>query len=497
MPEPLLPSRGLTRRTLLVAAGGGAIAAALAACTPGRTDQARPTPSPTATGWTAPAEPMAFPDGYTWGAATSAYQVEGSLTVDGRGPSVWDTFAARSGTIRDGSNGEPAADQYRRYAEDIALMSTLGLGAYRFSIAWPRIQPTGSGPANAAGLDHYRRLVDALGENGIRSGITLFHWDLPQALQDTGGWQNRDTAERFADYAAICFEALGDAEADWFTLNEPKTHAFVGHWYGSHAPGIQDPDAAAAAVHHQLLAHGLAVQRFRESGAPGRVGIALNLTPVYSAWPDETAASRRLDASENRLFLDPVLLGTYPDDAIGPSRGQLPADPAAFAALQQPSDLEVISTPNDFLAVQYYGVAAVDDLGNNVQLHPTSAASWQQIWAEGLYDLLMRLAADYPAIPLLITENGIPDPTADVTTDDPHRIEFLRTHFQQAARAIGEGVSLEGHYVWSLLDNFEWAEGYQQRWGIVAVDFETQERMPKQSAAFFSEVIAANAVAPA
>jgi beta-glucosidase len=484
----------LSRRTLLGLAGGGAVAAALAAC---GDIGPNPSPAPTPGGWTPPTAPMRFPEGYIWGSATSAYQVEGSLTADGRGTSIWDAFAAIPGAIRDGSTGDPAADQYRRYPQDLALMDSLCLGAYRFSISWPRIQPTGSGPANTAGLDHYRRLVDDLRERGIRPGITLFHWDLPQALQDSGGWGERDTAERFADYAALCFDTLGGAGTDWFTLNEPKTHAFVGHWHGAHAPGLSNPDLAAAAVHHQLLAHGLAVQRFRDEAARGRIGIALNLLPVYSTSPGETEASRHLDASENRLFLDPVLLGRYPDDAIGPSPGQLPAHPTAFTALQHDSDLDVISTPNDFLAVQYYGVAAVDDAGSPVQLHPSSAASWQQVWPEGLYDLLMRLVRDYPRIPLIITENGIPDPTAAITVDDPHRVDFLRAHFQQAARAIGDGAPLEGHYVWSLLDNFEWTEGYQQRWGIVAVDFQTQERTAKRSAAFLSEVIAANAVAPA
>jgi beta-glucosidase len=494
MPEDARPPSSLilSRRTLLALAGGGALATALAACGIGDPQHS---PSATREAWTPPSAPMRFPEDYIWGSATSAYQVEGSPTADGRGASVWDTFAAIPGAIRDGSTGDPAADQYVRYPQDIAMMDSLGLGAYRFSISWPRIQPKGTGPANRAGMDHYRRLVGDLLERGIRPGITLFHWDLPQGLQDSGGWRERDTAERFADYAALCFDALGDAGADWFTLNEPKTHAFVGHWHGAHAPGLSSPDLAAAAVHHQLLAHGLAVQRFRDAGAPGRIGIALNLLPVYSTSSEETEASRHLDASENRLFLDPVLLGRYPDDAIGPSRGQLPAHPTAFTALQHDGDLDVISTPNDFLAVQYYGVAAVDDAGNPVQLHPSSAASWQQVWPEGLYDLLMRLVRDYPRIPLIITENGIPDPTAAITVDDPHRIEFLRAHFQQAARAIGDGAPLEGHYVWSLLDNFEWGEGYQQRWGIVAVDFETQERIPKLSAAFLSEVIAANAVA--
>ena len=439
---------------------------------------------------------MPFPRGYTWGAATSAFQVEGSTTVDGRGLSIWDTFAATPGNIRLGATGDPAADQYRRWEDDLELMAGLGIGAYRFSVAWPRIQPTGSGPTNPAGLDYYRRLVDGLLERDIKPGITLYHWDLPQSLQDAGGWPARDTALRFAEYAAILFDEFADVDADWFTINEPKTQAFAGHLHGGHAPGLQDPDAAAATVHHQLLAHGLAVQAFRASGAAGRIGIALNLLPIYPIFPNSEKGLDRLDASENRLFLDPVLLGSYPENAIGSLPGQLPASVEKFAALQQPGDLETISTPNDFLAIQYYGVTGVDELGYTLPLYPTSAADWQQIWPEGLYDLLVRLRDDYPAIPILITENGMPDPTPVLTTDDPYRVDFFRTHFQQAARAIAEGVPLEGHYVWSLLDNFEWAEGYEQRWGIVAVDFETQERTPKKSAEFLSSVIAANAVPP-
>ncbi|MFH8250002.1 GH1 family beta-glucosidase [Microbacterium sp. B2969] len=480
----------VSRRTFLALAGGACLTAALAACAPG----GGPTPTPT---WMPPAGPMLFPRDFVWGAATSAYQVEGSVAADGRAPSVWDTFAARPGVIKDGSTGDPAADQYVRYEEDIALMAGLGLGAYRFSLAWPRIQPTGSGRANAVALDHYRRMIDALADKGIRSAVTLFHWDLPQAVQDAGGWAERDTAARFADYAELCFDAFRDVDIDWMTLNEPKTHAFVGHWYGAHAPGLRDPDIAAAAVHHQLLAHGLAVERFRAGGAAGRIGVALNLIPVYPADPSYADGVDPLDARENRLFLDPVLRGTYPEEAIGTLPGQLPADPDAFAALQRDGDLGTISTPIDFLAVQYYGVTGVDGSGNETQIAPTSAASWQQIRPEGLYDLLIRLVRDYPAVPLLVTENGIPDPSSHVTVDDPHRIDFLRAHFQQAARAIGEGVPLEGYYVWSLLDNFEWAEGYQQRWGLVAVDFETQERIPKASADWFASVIAANAVSSA
>lgn len=492
--SPARPATTIARRGFL-ALSGSAVAAALAACTatPAPTAGATPTPSP----WAPPAEPMPFPAGYLWGTATSAYQVEGATTVDGRRPSVWDTFAATRSTIKGGATGDPAADQYRRYEADADLMADLGVGAYRFSVSWSRIIPTGSGTVNQAGVDHYRAVVDALVARGIRPAITLFHWDLPQALQDTGGWTNRDTTARFAEYARVLFDALGDVEADWFTINEPKTHAFVGHWYGVHAPGLTDPDAAAAAVHHQLLAHGLAVQQFRASGAKGRIGIALNLLPAYPTDPDATGGADRVDASENRLFLDPVLLGSYPTDAIGPYPGSLPADATAFEALQLPGDLDVISEPCDLLAIQYYGVTGVDPNGNTVTIEPTSAASWQQIRAEGLYDVLTRLRDEYPPIPILITENGMPDPLPAVTVDDPYRIDYLRTHFQQAARAIDDGVPLIGHFVWSLLDNFEWAEGYAQRWGIVAVDFATQERLPKASAGFFSDVIAANAVARA
>ncbi|MGN8244562.1 GH1 family beta-glucosidase [Cellulomonas soli] len=482
----------LDRRTVLLG-GVAAGAVLLGGCT--RSGQAAvSSPSPSVA-WAPPAEPMTFPTGYTWGAATSAFQVEGSTTADGRGQSVWDTFCARSGRVKGGATGDPGADGYRRWQEDIALMSELGIGAYRFSVAWPRIQPTGSGPVNQLGVDWYRRFVDGLLEAGIRPAVTLFHWDLPQALQDAGGWAVRDTAERFADYASIVFDALADADADWFTINEPKTHAYVGHWYGSHAPGLRDPQVAVAAVHHQLLAHGLAVQRFREQGTSGRIGIALNLMPVY-AQPGAEEPATRVDAAENRLFLDAVLTGQYPADAIGPLPGQVPADRDRFDALVLDGDLATISEPADLLAVQYYGVTGVAKDGSQVSIHPTSAASWQQLWPEGLYDLLVRLRDEYPAIPLMITENGIPDETPELTIDDPYRTAYLREHFQQAARAIADGVPLEAHYVWSLLDNFEWGEGYQQRWGIVAVDFDTQERTPKDSFGFYREVIAANAVAP-
>jgi beta-glucosidase len=440
---------------------------------------------------------MHFPNGFTWGAATSAYQIEGSTTADGRGVSIWDTFVALPGTIADHSTGDPAADHYRLWESDLDLMASLGLKSYRFSIAWPRIQPLGSGPINQRGIDFYRGLIDGLMKRGIKPAITMYHWDLPQPLQDVGGWANRKTAESFADYATILFSAFGDVEADWFTINEPKTTAFEGYAYGVHAPGLRDGNAAGAAVHHQLLGHGMAVQRFRASGARGRIGIALNLMPVYPISASAKQATTYADGAENRLFLDPVLLGRYPTDAIGGLPGQVSIGSTAFESNILPGDMKTISTKIDLLGVQYYGVAGIDSNGYQVEIHPVSRATWQQIYPQGLFDLLTRIKRDYPTIPLVITENGMPDPTANLTVDDPYRVTFLREHFQQAARAIAAGVPLEGYYVWSLLDNFEWAEGYTQRFGIVAVDFATQKRSPKKSAALLSSVIAANAVSPA
>ena len=478
-------------------------AALLAACGRDVPDTVRTSGGPSTSalptgGWAPPATPMPFPASFRWGAATSAFQVEGSTTADGRGPSIWDTFAQRAGAIAGGATGDPAADHYRRWESDLDLMSTLGLGAYRFSVAWPRVQPTGSGAVNQQGLDFYKRLVDGLLARGIHPAITLYHWDLPQPLQDAGGWPARDTAERFADYAAIVFDALGDAPADWFTLNEPKTTAYVGHWYGGHAPGLRDPDAAVRAVHHQLLAHGRAVQAFRASradAADGGIGIALNLMPVYGD-PSSPEPAQRADAVENRLFLDPVLLGTYPQDAIGTASSQIPADPGTLEQIVKDGDLATISTRADLLAVQYYGVGGVDASGRSVQKFATSDATWQQVHAAGLYETLVGLRDGYPAIPVHITENGIPDRGSAGTLTDTERRDFLREHLQQAARAVDAGVDLRGYYAWSLLDNFEWALGYTQRWGLVHVDFDTQARTPKDSAAWYRGVIRANAIGP-
>ncbi len=498
---PVTSSGRLSRRDVLRLGGGTLAAGALAACTrDGGPPTAPLTGDPAQQGetWRPPATPMRFPDGFVLGAATSAFQVEGSTTADGRGPSIWDTFAAEPGRIRDGATGDPAADHYRRWEQDVDLMADLGLAGYRFSVAWPRVQPTGSGAVNRAGVDFYRRLVDRLLERGIEPAVTLYHWDLPQPLQDRGGWASRDTASRFADYAAVVFDALRDMPGPWLTVNEPKTTAYVGYGSGYHAPGVRDVGQMVAAVHHQLLGHGLAVQAFRASGASGRVGIALNLQPVYVGEPGAEDAAVRADAVENRLFLDPVLTGTYPDDAIGEEAGQIRADPSVLDDVVVDGDLDVVSEPLDVLAIQYYGVTGVSRSGQYVEMYPTSDAPWQQVHPEGMYETLVRVRDDYPTAPaLVVTENGIPDPTSEGGTDDPERLEFLRAHLQQVVRAAQDGVDVQAYYAWSLLDNFEWAEGLDQRWGLVHVDFATQERTPKASARWYADVVAAHAVPPA
>lgn len=433
-----------------------------------------------------------FPPGIILGAATSAYQIEGATDADGRGPSVWDTFAATPGKVAGGDTGEPGADHYRRWAEDVELMAELGLQSYRFSIAWPRVQPDGTGPVNRKGLDFYRRLVDGLRDRGIRPMATLFHWDLPQALQDKGGWENRDVASWFADYAQIMFDALD--VADWITVNEPKTVVDAGYRHGIHAPGYRDDARAYVALHHMLLAHGLAVRALRASGGGRRIGPALNLSPVYPAagGPEAESAAqadavRHADGLENRLYLDAILTGRYPEDTLRWIAGRSPM-PERIAD----GDLEIISAPIDMLGVQYYSPLYVTADGERAFRHPRSQAWWQEIHPEGLCDLLRRLARDYGDVPLVITENGMPaadevDP--DGAVHDPYRVAFLRDHLDAVRRAVADGVRVVGYHVWSLLDNFEWAEGYRERWGIVYVDYPTQRRIPKDSALWYRDLI--------
>ncbi|MEV4811788.1 GH1 family beta-glucosidase [Micromonospora avicenniae] len=435
--------------------------------------------------------PLRFPPGFVWGASTSAYQIEGAVKEDGRGESVWDTFSRTPGRTRNGDTGDVAADHYRRYREDLDLMRDLGLSSYRFSIAWPRIQADGTGAPNQRGLDFYRRLVDGLHERGIAPMATLFHWDLPQALQDAGGWESRDTAYRFADYAETVFRALGDRVPVWLTINEPKTVVQNGYLSGHHAPGRQDPEAAYLVAHHLQLAHGQAVRALRATG-PGRIGPALNLHPCYPAddSPEAAAAARLYDGYENRLYLDSVFTGRYPQDVL--------ADLGPQSRMVQgiaDGDLEVISSPIDILAVQYYTPIYVTAGGGTARRWPTSEADWQQIYPQGMYDILTRVTRDYGPVPLTVTENGLPTADtldADGTVDDAGRVAFLREHLAAAHRAVTAGVPLESFHVWSLLDNFEWAEGYDQRWGLVYVDYPTQRRILKRSAHWYRAVIADN-----
>ncbi|MFI6919714.1 GH1 family beta-glucosidase [Nonomuraea spiralis] len=432
---------------------------------------------------------------FLWGTATAAYQIEGAVAEDGRGASVWDTFAHEPGRTRDGHTGDVACDHYHRWREDIGLMSGLGVNAYRFSVAWPRVQPTGAGEVNPKGLDFYERLTDGLLAAGIQPVPTLFHWDLPQALQDQGGWMNRDTARRFADYAAIVAERLADRIPLWITLNEPFVHMAFGHAMGIHAPGQALLLDALPVAHHQLLGHGLAAGALRAAGVR-EVAITNNCTPVWAASQEEpdVKAADAYDILHNRLFNDPVLLGEYPDlSAYAPTLDFI-----------HDGDLETISAPLDALGINYYNptriaapppgeVLPFTDTG--VTGYPTTAFGWPVV-PDGLRELLTGLKARYGDAlpPIHITENGCSQPdelTGLGTVEDQARIDYLRAHIDAVMAARAEGVDVRGYFVWSLLDNFEWAEGYHQRFGLVHVDFATGRRTPKASYEWFRERVAA------
>jgi beta-glucosidase len=434
---------------------------------------------------------------FTWGAATAAFQIEGATSEDGRGESIWDRFAATAGKVAAGDTGEPACEHYHRWREDLDLMASLGLQGYRFSISWPRIQADGRGPTNPKGLGFYRRLVEGLLERDIRPLATLYHWDLPQALQDEGGWASRDVVGRFAEYAALVYDGLGDLVSDWVTHNEPWVTSFLGYAYGSKAPGLTDWPAAIRAAHHSLLAHGEAVRAFRAGGHDGRIGITLDLTVAIPATESEAdrEAALRLDGHHNRWFLDPVLRDSYPADMVDFYERRFgPLD-----AVHE-GDLETISEPTDFLGVNFYRpnwAAAYDDDALGVRDHPPdlerTAMGWP-IAPESLTDLLLRIRRDYGEIPLLITENGAAfDDVLDggEVVEDTPRVAYLRGHIEAVQRARAAGVDVRGYYVWSLLDNFEWEYGYSKRFGIVFVDFATQRRIPKQSALWYRDLIAA------
>jgi beta-galactosidase len=453
-----------------------------------------------------------FPDGFLWGTATASYQIEGAVTEDGRGQSIWDTFAHTPGRVLNGDTGDIADDHYHRYADDVALMEELNVGAYRFSFAWPRLQPTGSGPLNGAGVSFYDRLLDELAAAGILPFPTLYHWDLPQALEDRGGWPLRDTASRFADYAAAVHGRFADRISDWTTLNEPACSAFLGYASGHHAPGSTDARASLRAAHHVLLGHGLAVAAMRESRDDLRYGITLNLYPVDPETDSDADrdAARRVDGVSNRIFLDPVLRGSYPADVLE-DLGQL-----VDTDLIRQGDEATIAARLDMLGINYYSRHVVaagpavepDPTGtpNNaawvgcsdvVKVSrgiPVTAMGWE-IDSQGLYDVLTTVTRDYDAPPLYITENGAAFDdvvSADGAVHDQPRIDYLRAHFAQAKRAIDDGVDLRGYFVWSLMDNFEWAWGYERRFGLIHIDYRTQARTIKDSGRWYASRISAH-----
>jgi beta-glucosidase len=434
-----------------------------------------------------------FPPNFFWGVSTSAYQIEGAWNEDGKGPSIWDIFTHSPGAIPQNETGDIACDHYRRWPQDLELLRQLGVNAYRFSVSWPRVLPQGRGLLNQAGIDFYDRLVDGLLAAGIEPFLTLYHWDLPQALQEEGGWPQRDTASAFADYAGLLAARLTDRVEWWTTHNEPYVAAILGYATGEHAPGIKDPAAALQAAHHLLLSHGLAVEAIRaRASRPLRVGISLNLQPVHAAsdQPEDQAAAEPFDGFVNRWFLDPLFRKSYPSDLLNYLG---PLAPRVHAG-----DLARIAVPIDFLGVNYYSRyvarhSSKQPLVQVEQVQPQGAESslmWE-IYPQGLAELLERLWRDYRPPGLLVTENGVPladQPDAAGQIDDPGRISYLSRHLKALQSVLARGVPVHGYFVWSLLDNFEWAYGYSMRFGLVHVDFATQRRTPKASARWYAQV---------
>ena len=438
-----------------------------------------------------------FPAGFHWGVATASYQIEGAVSEDGRAPSIWDTFAHTPGAVRDGDTGDVADDHYHRWREDVELIAGLGVDLYRFSLAWPRLQPSGRGALNQTGVDFYSRLVDALLERGVQPWVTLYHWDLPQALQDRGGWAERDTAERLAEYAALVAAELGDVISEWITLNEPWVIAFQGHAHGTKAPGVRDWPTALRASHHALLAHGLATQALRAVAPAARVGITLNLAPVEpsSDHPADAQAAARMDGHLNRWFLDPVLRGRYPDDML-----DLYERRCGRLDCIEDGDLSLVAAPTEFLGVNYYAPMRVraDAERGPLGVGPappgphTTAMGWE-VDPDGLRRVLTRIAREYGDVAIAITENGASyddPPATNGRVGDPQRTAYLKSHLAALRAAVEDGVRVERYFVWSLLDNFEWEWGYDKRFGIVHVDFGTQRRTPKDSALWYRDYIA-------
>lgn len=459
-----------------------------------------------------------FPEGFLWGASTAAYQVEGAVDQGGRGVSIWDTFSHAPGRTKNGDTGDITCRHYERVLEDLDLMAELGLSAYRFSVSWPRVQPDGKGPANQVGLDFYRELVAGLRQRGIVPAVTLYHWDLPQALEDEGGWAVRDTAERFGEYAEMVADALGDEAGLWITLNEPWCSAWLGYGIGMHAPGRSDPQLSLRATHHLLLGHALGSEAVRR-GSTAPVGIALNVNPQLPASDHEldVAAAKRADAGVNRMYLDPLFRGQYPEEILGDL-----ADIGIAMDAVRDGDMALISAPLDFLGVNYYmtsaiastlrlaearqaGYVAPDSLQSSTTA-PLGLATVGRPWLErtaagwevdpsGLTALLQRMRDDYTRAPLYVTENGIATDDyrgPDGAVHDPGRISYLTEHLKAMRSAIDAGVDVRGYFQWSLMDNFEWAEGFSKRFGLTWVDYPTGERTKKDSFHWYQRVIQAN-----
>lgn len=441
-----------------------------------------------------------FPKDFIWGSATASYQIEGAVNEDGRGESIWDRFSHTPGKVTNGDTGDVACDHYHRYKQDIKIMKEIGLQSYRFSIAWPRIFPEGKGKMNQKGIDFYDRLINELLENGIDPAVTLYHWDLPQALQDSGGWSNHDTADYFAEYAERIFKVLGDRVNKWITHNEPWCVAFAGHRQGRHAPGFTDFSLAVQVSHHLMLSHAKAVQAYKAlNSKTGKIGITLNLYPIYPASDsfEDTETAMLVDGYHNRWFLDPAFKGQYPQDMLNFYKEKL------NSPVIQPGDMEIIAAnPAEFLGINYYFRKVVrkgniDPVLLFDEVKPEgkyTEMNWE-VYPQGLYDLLMRIKKDYNNPLIYITENGAAfkdSKPINGIVEDQDRLNFLKQHFETTAKAVKEGVNVQGYYVWSLMDNFEWAHGYTKRFGLIYIDYETQERIWKRSALWYKDVIKNN-----
>jgi beta-glucosidase len=432
---------------------------------------------------------------FIWGVSTSSYQIEGAANEGGRGPSIWDTFSRIPGAVANADNGDIACDHYHRYNEDLDLMKWLGVGAYHFSIAWPRVIPTGSGPINKVGMDFYDRLIDGALERGITPWPTLYHWDLPQALQDKGGWNNRECAHWFAEYSYLMADAFSDRVKNWVTINEPFCSAWLGHLYGVMAPGIKDLQTGINASHHLLLGHGLAVRAIREAASDVKVGITLNFTPAITIGDSEEdqRAVQLADGFDNRWFGDPVFKASYPQDLVSAFNREVPI---------HAGDMQIISTPVDFLGLNYYfrQTVAYDPSAQPLPYKQVTAPNVErtgmgwEVHAQTFTELLTRINKDYAPKEIFITENGSAwdDEVVNGKVDDPNRVRYLERHIDAMFDAKKQGVPISGYFAWSLMDNYEWAYGYAKRFGLIYVDYPTQQRIPKTSAYYYRERIKNN-----